>query len=263
MYLPTHKFWERDPRPNDWDFGALNFISNSEAIDPCVSSTNQPPIEAETSATSPVASAYSEKNGNTSKLSTSHALNAPAPAWSPPASCLLDDPKKLAKFLECASPEAMPSSPEVNSFAPSVTIPKMAASPTAPRMSFADALYKKTKRGGTHMLANKPTPPCFTAATSSIADPVLSSQPQRGEHAMASRGRRGGALAREDEPRREERAEHQASAPQGPILPPSPHMRADVWWASLLRTRFEDGAIGVAWDEFVRLFRAKFIPEHI
>ncbi|MQM17790.1 hypothetical protein Taro_050768 [Colocasia esculenta] len=39
--------------------------------------------------------------------------------------------------------------------------------------------------------------------------------------------------------------------------------RADVWWASLLRTRFEDGAIDMAWDEFVRLFRAKFIPEHI
>ncbi|MQL94409.1 hypothetical protein Taro_027064 [Colocasia esculenta] len=33
--------------------------------------------------------------------------------------------------------------------------------------------------------------------------------------------------------------------------------------ASLLRTQFEDGAIDVAWDEFVRLFRAKFIPEHI
>ncbi|MQL71419.1 hypothetical protein Taro_003727 [Colocasia esculenta] len=39
--------------------------------------------------------------------------------------------------------------------------------------------------------------------------------------------------------------------------------RADVWWASLLCTRFEDGAIDVAWDEFVRLFRAKFVPEHI
>ncbi|MQM09200.1 hypothetical protein Taro_042067 [Colocasia esculenta] len=39
--------------------------------------------------------------------------------------------------------------------------------------------------------------------------------------------------------------------------------KADVWWASLLRTRFEDGAIEVAWDEFVRLFRAKFVPEHI
>ncbi|MQL97606.1 hypothetical protein Taro_030295 [Colocasia esculenta] len=30
--------------------------------------------------------------------------------------------------------------------------------------------------------------------------------------------------------------------------------RADVWWSSLLRTRFEDGAVEVGWDEFVRLF---------
>ncbi|MQL69418.1 hypothetical protein Taro_001661 [Colocasia esculenta] len=98
---------------------------------------------------------------------------------------------------------------------------------------------------------------------------------------MASRGRRGGAPAREDEPRREERAEQQALAPQGPVLPPPPPVdygvfmqglvqamqtqahtqaalqaqleaqeRADMWWASLLCTRFEDGAIEVAWDEF-------------
>ncbi|MQM22304.1 hypothetical protein Taro_055354 [Colocasia esculenta] len=111
---------------------------------------------------------------------------------------------------------------------------------------------------------------------------------------MASRGRRGGAPAREDEPRREERAEQQAPAPQGPVLPPPPPVdygvfmqglvqamqtqahtqaalqaqleaqeRADVWWASLLRTRFEDDTVDVAWDEFVRLFRAKFVPEHI
>ncbi|MQL92413.1 hypothetical protein Taro_025035 [Colocasia esculenta] len=110
---------------------------------------------------------------------------------------------------------------------------------------------------------------------------------------MASRGRRGGAPAREDEPRRDERAEQQAPAPPGPVLPPPPPVdygvlmqglvqamqtqahtqaalqaqleaqeRADVWWASLLRTRFEDGAIDVAWDEFVRLFWAKFVPEH-
>ncbi|MQL85809.1 hypothetical protein Taro_018334 [Colocasia esculenta] len=39
--------------------------------------------------------------------------------------------------------------------------------------------------------------------------------------------------------------------------------RADVWWSSLLRTRFEDGAVEVGWDAFVRLFRAKFVPEHI
>ncbi|MQL90423.1 hypothetical protein Taro_023007 [Colocasia esculenta] len=176
---------------------------------------------------------------------------------------------------------------------------------------------------------------------------------------MASRGRHGGASAREDEPRRDERAEKQALAPQGPVLPPPPpvdygvfmqglvqamqtqahtqaalqaqleaqqaqvpaqdhggpstmerfkrmlppsfkgesdpllaeswmretekifraircadedkvtlatcmlHERADVWWASLLCTRFEDGAVDVAWDEFVRLFRAKFVPEHV
>ncbi|MQL73706.1 hypothetical protein Taro_006045 [Colocasia esculenta] len=28
------------------------------------------------------------------------------------------------------------------------------------------------------------------------------------------------------------------------------HERADVWWSSLLRTRFEDGAVEVGWDEF-------------
>ncbi|MQM20555.1 hypothetical protein Taro_053577 [Colocasia esculenta] len=39
--------------------------------------------------------------------------------------------------------------------------------------------------------------------------------------------------------------------------------RAEVWWSSLLRTRFEDGAVDVAWDGFVRLFRAKFVLEHI
>ncbi|MQL76070.1 hypothetical protein Taro_008453 [Colocasia esculenta] len=90
---------------------------------------------------------------------------------------------------------------------------------------------------------------------------------------MASRGRRGGVPAREGEQRCEEQAEQQAPAPQGPVLPPPPPVdygvfmqgleRADVWWASLLRTRFEDDAIEVAWDEFVRLFRAKFVPEHI
>ncbi|MQM16839.1 hypothetical protein Taro_049801, partial [Colocasia esculenta] len=37
---------------------------------------------------------------------------------------------------------------------------------------------------------------------------------------MASRGRRGGASAREDEPRRDERVEQQAPAPPGPVLPP-------------------------------------------
>ncbi|MQL98212.1 hypothetical protein Taro_030919 [Colocasia esculenta] len=108
---------------------------------------------------------------------------------------------------------------------------------------------------------------------------------------MASRGRRGGVPAHEGEQRH---AEQQAPAPHGSVLPPPPPVdygvfmqglvqamqtqahtqaalqaqleaqeRPDVWWASLLRTRFEDGAIEVAWDEFVRLFRANFIPEHI
>ncbi|MQL72613.1 hypothetical protein Taro_004952 [Colocasia esculenta] len=72
----------------------------------------------------------------------------------------------------------------------------------------------------------------------------------------SERGERGGIPAREGEPRREEQTEQQAPAPQGPE-------RADMWWASLLRTRFEDGAIDIAWDEFVRLFQTKFVPEHI
>ncbi|MQL75468.1 hypothetical protein Taro_007838, partial [Colocasia esculenta] len=113
-------------------------------------------------------------------------------------------------------------------------------------------------------------------------------------YAMASRGRRGGAPAREDKQRCEEQTEQQVPAPQGPVLPPPPPVdygvfmqglvqamqtqahtqaalqaqmeaqeRADVWWASLMHTQFEDGTIEVDWDEFVRLFRAKFVPEHI
>ncbi|MQL99124.1 hypothetical protein Taro_031844, partial [Colocasia esculenta] len=39
--------------------------------------------------------------------------------------------------------------------------------------------------------------------------------------------------------------------------------RADVWWASMLCTRYEDDAIEMTWAEFTRLIRAKFIPEHI
>ncbi|MQM17150.1 hypothetical protein Taro_050118 [Colocasia esculenta] len=39
--------------------------------------------------------------------------------------------------------------------------------------------------------------------------------------------------------------------------------RADVWWSSILRKQFGDGAMEVAWTEFVRLFRAKYIPEHV
>ncbi|MQL94688.1 hypothetical protein Taro_027349 [Colocasia esculenta] len=95
---------------------------------------------------------------------------------------------------------------------------------------------------------------------------------------MASRGRRGGAPAPEDEPRREERAEQQAPALQGPVIPPPPPVDYGVFMQGLvqamqmqahtqaaLQAQFEaqDGAIEIAWDEFVRLFRAKFVPEHI
>ncbi|MQM06925.1 hypothetical protein Taro_039760 [Colocasia esculenta] len=97
---------------------------------------------------------------------------------------------------------------------------------------------------------------------------------------MASRGRRGVPVRegeqRRDEPRCEDQGEQQAPAPQGPVLPLPPPVdygvfmqglvqamqtqahtqaalqaqleaqeRADVWWSSLLRTWFEDGAVEV------------------
>ncbi|MQL67751.1 hypothetical protein Taro_000045, partial [Colocasia esculenta] len=46
---------------------------------------------------------------------------------------------------------------------------------------------------------------------------------------MASRGRRGGA------PRREERAEQQAPAPQGPVLPPPPHVDCGVFMQGVVQ----------------------------
>ncbi|MQL73703.1 hypothetical protein Taro_006046 [Colocasia esculenta] len=52
---------------------------------------------------------------------------------------------------------------------------------------------------------------------------------------MASRGRRGGAPAREDEPRCEEQAEQQVPAPQGPILPPPPPVDYGVFMQGLVQ----------------------------
>ncbi|MQM23085.1 hypothetical protein Taro_056145, partial [Colocasia esculenta] len=52
---------------------------------------------------------------------------------------------------------------------------------------------------------------------------------------MASRGRRGGVPAREDEPRREEWAEQQAPAPQGPVLPPPPPVDYGVFIQDLVQ----------------------------
>ncbi|MQL73533.1 hypothetical protein Taro_005871 [Colocasia esculenta] len=52
---------------------------------------------------------------------------------------------------------------------------------------------------------------------------------------MALRGRRGEVPAREDEPRREERAEQQAPAPQGPVLPPPPPVDYGVFMQGLVQ----------------------------
>ncbi|MQL99698.1 hypothetical protein Taro_032431 [Colocasia esculenta] len=52
---------------------------------------------------------------------------------------------------------------------------------------------------------------------------------------MASRGRRGGAPASEDESRRDEWAEQQAPAPQGPVLPPPPPVDYGVFMQGLVQ----------------------------
>ncbi|MQL77183.1 hypothetical protein Taro_009575 [Colocasia esculenta] len=52
---------------------------------------------------------------------------------------------------------------------------------------------------------------------------------------MALRGRRGGAPACEDEPRRDERAEQQAPAPQGLVLPPPPPVDYGVFMQGLVQ----------------------------
>ncbi|MQM13071.1 hypothetical protein Taro_045992 [Colocasia esculenta] len=54
-------------------------------------------------------------------------------------------------------------------------------------------------------------------------------------NAMASRGRRGGASACEDEPRRDERAEQQAPAPQCSVLPPPPPVDYGVFMQGLVQ----------------------------
>ncbi|MQM18261.1 hypothetical protein Taro_051249 [Colocasia esculenta] len=69
-----------------------------------------------------------------------------------------------------------------------------------------------------------------------------------------------------------------APAPQGPVLPPPPPVDYGVFMQGLVQAmqmqahtqaslqaqlEAQDGAVEVGWDEFVRLFRAKFVPEHI
>ncbi|MQM21918.1 hypothetical protein Taro_054965 [Colocasia esculenta] len=51
---------------------------------------------------------------------------------------------------------------------------------------------------------------------------------------MASRGRRGGAPAREGEQRREEQAEQKVPTPQGPVLPPPPPVDYGVFMQGLV-----------------------------
>ncbi|MQL88669.1 hypothetical protein Taro_021233 [Colocasia esculenta] len=115
-------------------------------------------------------------------------------------------------------------------------------------------------------------------------------------HTMATRGRRGVGPTRGDElAGGSQSLAQQAQDQTGVPLPPPPPLvdygalmqglvhamqtqaqttaalqaqvqvqeRADVWWSSVLRTQFGDGVMEVAWAEFVRLFRAKYIPEHV
>ncbi|MQL70952.1 hypothetical protein Taro_003252 [Colocasia esculenta] len=52
---------------------------------------------------------------------------------------------------------------------------------------------------------------------------------------MASRGRRGGAPARDDEQRRDDQAEQQAPAPRGLVLPPLPPVDYGVFMQGLVQ----------------------------
>ncbi|MQL85165.1 hypothetical protein Taro_017682 [Colocasia esculenta] len=61
------------------------------------------------------------------------------------------------------------------------------------------------------------------------------SEKVNGMKTMASRGRRGGASASEDEPRRGKRAEQQAPAPPGPVLPPPPPVDYGVFMQGLVQ----------------------------
>ncbi|MQM17169.1 hypothetical protein Taro_050135 [Colocasia esculenta] len=42
----------------------------------------------------------------------------------------------------------------------------------------------------------------------------------------------------------------QLEAQQAQLEAQQAQVRADVWWSSLLRTKFEDGAVEIGWDEF-------------
>ncbi|MQM18014.1 hypothetical protein Taro_050998 [Colocasia esculenta] len=112
---------------------------------------------------------------------------------------------------------------------------------------------------------------------------------------MAGRPCRSSVPIQDEETRRTASEQPGVPAPQGPPAPPPPPLvdygtfmqglvqvmqtqvqtqaalqtqlqaqeRADMWWSSVLRTQFKGVELEVTWGEFVRLFEAKYVPEHV
>ncbi|MQL95101.1 hypothetical protein Taro_027770 [Colocasia esculenta] len=78
---------------------------------------------------------------------------------------------------------------------------------------------------------------------------------------MASRGRCGGAPAREDELRRDERAEQQAPAPPGPVLPPPPPVDYGVFMQGLAQVQAQDHGGPSTMERFKRMLPPSFKGE--
>ncbi|MQM09910.1 hypothetical protein Taro_042793 [Colocasia esculenta] len=78
---------------------------------------------------------------------------------------------------------------------------------------------------------------------------------------MASRGRRGGAPACEDEPRRDEREEQQAPALQGPVLPPPPPVDYGVFMQGLAQVPAQDHGGPSTMERFKRILPPSFKGE--
>ncbi|MQL84871.1 hypothetical protein Taro_017378 [Colocasia esculenta] len=88
------------------------------------------------------------------------------PTAAPDEECLLNDPYQLADFLKTIPTKATPSTFDTPPGGEALP------SPTVLRMSFVDALRKKTKRGDINMMKNIPPPPCFSLVASSMAAPI-------------------------------------------------------------------------------------------
>ncbi|MQM08094.1 hypothetical protein Taro_040947, partial [Colocasia esculenta] len=78
---------------------------------------------------------------------------------------------------------------------------------------------------------------------------------------MASRGRHGGAPAREGEQRREEQAEQQVPAPQRPVLPPPPPVDYGVFMQGLAQIPAQDHGGSSIMERFKRMFPPSFKGE--